>query len=524
MINRRRGARMALAACAAVAAAWLPGTSAQAADGPVVHIDVLRDEVGLPVPPDTDDPPQISWGLVNDGPGTAEDVTVSMDLSEVASWVTVNGKAAQDVYTWPTMDAVPEGDNAGYLADLNAKPGTPLGTTGTVTLSGTSANGTVVSTTVQLTAGTTELKVNKLTDRAGDKPGSTIETPVTISNTGTLPAEGVQLRLLTTAGLSYADRFANCVYSTVSPDPAEYDATRQALCTFDTVVEPGKSYRLDQPVGLDVTDQALFEFFDDQALPLTGAAPPAGDGPRLSLVAAGDATGDVTASGRQKIDADNTADMVAGGDTAEGAPGDTVYVDVSLGDQGPARVDYSAGDDQPALLLTVPTGTEAVEIPDRCSVWDDEAKAGTGERTPGAPQYLCNPSPRVFEAGDTRTFRFGLKIRANAGTTTGEARATTAYGNTMTFDDRHDNDTAAVTVEVEGGGTDPSASASASPSTAAAAGDGNDPRAQTVSDAAATGSLAGTGASGVLPVAAATGAGALLLGGALVLLVRRRRS
>ncbi|MFE9441006.1 LPXTG cell wall anchor domain-containing protein [Streptomyces sp. NPDC006602] len=524
MINRRRKAGAVLAAFAAAVAAWLPATSAQAADGPVVHIYVRSDNIGLPVPP-SQDPPQISWGLKNDGPGTAKDVTISADLSDVKDWVTVNGKSV-DTFTWPARADVPEGDNAGYIADVNAKPGTPLGTTGTVTLSGTSSNGTVVSIPIKLTAGTTELKVNKLPDRKGDKPGSTVEAPVTISNTGSLPADGVQLRMLTTLGLSYTDRFSNCVYSTVTSGPNEYYATQQALCTFDTVVEPGKSYRLDRPVALDVTKQALLEYFGREALPLSGGAgtPPSGNGPALSLVPAGAAATDGQEIGRQRFDVANTADMVAGGDTAEGAPGDLVHVDVSLSNKGPARVGYFNGDFFPTLVLTVPTGTKAVEIPDGCSVWVQEASSGSGEKTPGAPQYLCYPDPKQFTVGDTRSYRFGLQIRDNAVTTTGEAQVSTPNGSALSFDDKQGNNTAAVTVKVKGSGA-PAPGASASASTVATA-DGNTPGTQTVATDAAddTGSLASTGGSGTSFVAAAAGAVALLLGGALVLLVRRNRA
>ncbi|MFD5627041.1 hypothetical protein [Streptomyces sp. NPDC127072] len=520
MIQRRHRVGAVLAALAASVAAWLPVTYAQAADGPNVRIELQDDDLGLPVPPTPDDPTMVNWGLRNDGPGTAEDVTVRADLSDVIDWVTADAPVPADhIYVWPARD-VPEGEAAGSLIGLSAKPGTPLGTTGTVTLSGTSANGTVVSTTAKVTVGTIEMEVNRLATRTGDRPGSTIATPVTISNVGTLPSDGVQLRMRTTIGLSYADRYSNCVYSTVS-EPS-YRTTQQALCTFDTVVEPGRSYRLDRPVGLDVTPQALFEYFSHEALPLSGAdpTPPSGNGRVLSLVAAGDAATDGIPIGRQHIDADNTADMVAGGDTAKGEAGDVVDVTVTLGNEGPGWVGYNASDDQPALLVTVPTGTRAVRIPDRCSVWNEEAQAGTGEQTPGAPQYICNPRPTEFTVGDTRTFRFGLEIRANAGTTTGTARVTTAYGNTMAFDHTHGNDTADVSVEVEGGGTPvPGTSApSASPSAVAAAG-GNTPRPQTVSAAEDSGTLASTGGSAL--TAATWGAGALLLGGALVLLVRR---
>ncbi|MEU1268922.1 LAETG motif-containing sortase-dependent surface protein [Streptomyces sp. NPDC005799] len=520
MTNRQRKAAAVLAAFAAAVAAWLPATSAQAADGPVVHISVWNDDIGIPIP--AEDPPQISWGLYNDGPGAAKDVTIKADFSKVKDWVTADGQSV-DTYTWSPIADVKEGSNAGYIVDLRAKPGTPLGTKGTVTLSGTSSNGTVVSTDVQVTAGNVELSVNELTDRKGDKPGSTIENPVTISNTGSLPAHGAQLQMRTTPGLSYADRYSNCVYSTVK-DP-DYQATQQALCTFDTVLEPGKRYRLQQPVKLDVGSQALFEYFQDDVLASPGdaTAGPSGDN-KLSLVEDGTATSGGQRTGRQVITVDNTADMVAGGDKAKGAPGDVVPVDISLSNEGPGWVHYNLSDDQPALLFTVPTGTKAVEIPKECSVWN--GNAGTGEQTPGAPQYVCDPHDNAFAVGDSRTFHFGLEIRKGAKTTTGEVKAMTAYGNVMTFDHNHANDTAAVTVKVEG--DDSGAGASPSASATTPGGDdsagGNDVTTQTVADTAATGSLASTGSSSVLPVVAAVGAGALLVGGGLVFVVRRRRA
>lgn len=519
MTNRQRKVGAVLAAFAAAVAAWLPTTSAQAADGPVVHISVWNDDIGIPIP--AQDPPQISWGLYNDGPGAAKDVTIKADFSKVKDWVTADGESV-DTYTWSTIANVKEGSNAGYILDLRAKPGTPLGTKGTVTLSGTSSNGTVVSTDVEVTAGNVELSVNRLTDRKGDKPGSTIENPVTISNTGSLPAHGAQLQMRSTVGLSYADRYSNCVYSTVR-DP-DYQATQQALCTFDTVLEPGKRYRLQQPVKLDVGSQALFEYFQDDVLASPGdpAGMLSGDN-KLSLVEDGTATPGGSRTGRQVITVDNTADMVAGGDKAKGAPGDVVPVDISLSNEGPGWVHYNLSDDQPALLFTVPTGTKAVEIPKECSVWSEEAQAGSGEQTPGAPQYVCDPHDNAFAVGDTRTFHFGLKIRKGAKTTTGEVKAMTAYGNVMTFDHNHANDTAAVTVKVKGAGSDTGASPSAS-ATTSGSDDGNAPTTQTVADTAATGSLASTGSSSVLPVAAAVGAGALLVGGGLVFVVRRRKA
>lgn len=152
---------------------------------------------------------------------------------------------------------------------------------------------------------------------------------------------------------------------------------------------------------------------------------------------------------------------------------------------------------------------------------DPRSADGQRRADPGEPQYVCNPLDTGFEVGDTRTFRFGLEIRDGADTTTGAAKATTGYDNTLEFDDNQANNTAPVTVEVEDAG---SATASASASPAGTGNHGNDVRTRTVADVAVTGSLAGTGSSSALPVAGAVGAGALLIGGALVFFVRRRKA
>ncbi|MFJ9004527.1 hypothetical protein [Streptomyces canus] len=155
------GSGAVLTAVAAVVAAWLPVTSAQAADGPVVHIKMRQDKIALPIPP-SEVPSQVSWLLHNDGPGVAKDVTISMDLTDVKSWLMVNRKPADDVCTGSTLAEVAEGDTSGGIVNINPKPGTPVGTTGTVIMKGTSSNGTVVSTPVELSVDWPKLTVNNL--------------------------------------------------------------------------------------------------------------------------------------------------------------------------------------------------------------------------------------------------------------------------------------------------------------------------------------------------------------------------
>ncbi|MDT0482624.1 hypothetical protein [Streptomyces doebereineriae] len=56
-----------------------------------MHIKMRQDKIALPIPP-SDAPSQVSWLLRNDGPGVAKDVTISMDLTNVKSWLIVNRK------------------------------------------------------------------------------------------------------------------------------------------------------------------------------------------------------------------------------------------------------------------------------------------------------------------------------------------------------------------------------------------------------------------------------------------------
>ncbi|MFE4368638.1 hypothetical protein ACFRMN_10390 [Streptomyces sp. NPDC056835] len=519
-----------------------PGTSGPGpvakADRPVLKFHVARNEVGLPQPAESD-PPQISWGLPGDpGGGTAKDVVVKIDVSGISAFTEILGSGCPgDVCARPVGDIAPDGFEGG-LIELRAKPGAALGTTGTARVYATSSNATVIDTTVKVTVGAVNLALNTIPRVEGAEPGSAIDAPITVANTGSLTAQGVELRLAKTYGLGFAQRFSNCTYGTTEDLPArEGKPLDEEVCRISTPVEPGKRYRLSTPLGIDVRKTALFELVDYTVTPLAATVPTTAKsegGPVLALVPDGIATPDPAGADRVQwiIDAANTADLDVTGDTVTADPGDTVTLAAKIRNDGPASFDLRTSDAQIGLLVNIPKGTKAVKVPERCRPWSGY---GMGEPALGAPVYLCAiGSP--FPAGKAATLPFALKVGADAsGTTSGVVRHMSVWGAELTFDANKANDKASFTVRVtDAGGTGGSAGGSG----------GNQPEPQTTTTASAqpnatagttgtagtsgtsaggTGALAQTG-NGVTSAIAWASAVALAAGCALLVITRGRRT
>ncbi|WP_328395115.1 DUF11 domain-containing protein [Streptomyces sp. NBC_00390] len=519
------------ATAAALLGAVLVGTPAHAdpqgilaaQDGPVLNFTVVRDEIGLPQPADLTDPPQISWGLAGDPDGgTAEDVVVKIDVSGISSFTDVSDRDCKaDVCAWPAKDIAADGFHGGLL-EMNAKPNAPLGTTGKARLFATSSNATVADTTVTVTVGAVGLVVNRIPQTDTAEPGAPLDAPITIANTGSLTALGVDLRLAATQGLGFAQRFSNCTYGTTDDVASAAGQTLDsAVCHISTPVEPGKRYRLSAPMVLDVKKTALFEFLDYTATP-TGAGVPAtadkarGSGPVLSLVPDGGAPPTpATDHAQWIINAVNAADFAVTGDTATAGPGDSVTLTAKVRNNGPASFNLLTSDDHPGLLVDIPKGTTAVKIPKGCGPWTG---GGMSEPRPGAPQYLCAiDSP--FNAGKAVTLEFTMKVGKDApATTSGDLRTLSVNGGELKVDTNKANNKALFTVDVK---------ASSESTGGSTGGDGNQPEPQTTTPSNASsdngGALAETGNGGTLTIAW-TSAAALAAGGLLTAAVRRRRT
>ncbi|MFC9428847.1 hypothetical protein [Streptomyces sp. NPDC056987] len=515
-----------------------PSGSSAARYGPELNFTVSRDKVDVPQPlVYPGDPAQISWGLPGDPDGgTAKDVVVTIDVSGISAFADVKGiSCRENLCSWPVRDIEADGF-AGGVMEVLAKPDAPLGTTGTARLTATSSNATIAPLTVQVTVGTMELVVNRLPQKDGAEPGTSLAAPITVANMGSLTSPGVELKLTTTQGLGFAPRFANCAYGTSDDLPSGHGRTLEsAVCRIGTPVEPGKRYRLSAPVGLDVKGTALFDFLDYRVKPpadavRTAADPrdggskgsgPSGEAPVLTLVPDGEAPapGTVTEQGMWMINAANTADLAVTGDsaTAEAGPGTEVTLTAKLRNDGPATFDLLTSDAQIGLLVDIPQGTTAVKVPERCRPWNG---LGTDDPRPGAPQYLCAfRSP--FAVGQAVDMPFTLRVTEDApATTRATMRTMSVYGGELTFDTHQANNTAQFTVRVKNGGGNSGGNGGAPGPDGATGGTGNQPHTQTISaprtsSPDTSGMLAATGNSGTTAVAWMSGT-AIALGAALL--------
>ncbi|MCS0604899.1 hypothetical protein NX794_27330 [Streptomyces sp. LP11] len=370
---------------------------------------------------------------------------------------------------------------------------------------------------------------------ASPKPGEVYDKTVIVTNNGTAAARDVVFRIGLSRGLDFPEHVEGCTYSTTR------DGGPQALCDLHQTVEPKAS--VTTRVRFRARPDALLEYVEYGTSP-TGAAP--GDGFD-------------EANRRLALTADSTADLLAEGDKAAGDPGGEVTLTATLRDAGPGRIQNEESDEQPGLLVRIPAGTTAVQVPGDCAPFGVDAPTGPSE--PGHPKYVCWPADQIIEAGQKLDYTFVLKIGKGARDTRGEITASSVYGTHLDVDKNRANDTAYLDVDVtDSGGTSGGSTAGGSTaggstgggstaggSTAGGSGDGgsatggsgtggggNAPHGQSTGGTSGTGTsaaaadstggvLAGTGSDG-RPLLAA-GAGAAVVAGGLVLVaVRRRRA
>lgn len=357
---------------------------------------------------------------------------------------------------------------------------------------------------------------------AGPKPGERYDQAVTVTNRGTGTADDVTFQIRLTRGLDFTAREDGCVYTTL---PTE---VRQARCRLGTSLAPGASVAA--PVRFTAQAKGLLEVVEYGTG--TDGRPPRTEGYD-------------DAYRRLAVTVDSTADLVAVGDRARAEPGDLVQVTASLRNEGPGWIHNQESDDQPALMVRVPAGTDAVEVPAECAPFGVDGPSGPSG--PGHRTYVCWHSDNTVEVGQTLAYTFGLKVRSTAkpGTLSGKVTATSVYDIHPVFDANPANDTASLDVRVTGGAGTSAPTHAPTPTPGGSAGSGG-AHGQSVGGRSAggagtsglrplsagegtvaetgepvSGGLAGTGA-GRTGLLAATAAGAGLLGGLLLLVVRRR--
>jgi LPXTG-motif cell wall-anchored protein len=366
------------------------------------------------------------------------------------------------------------------------------------------------------------LVVSALPAAASLKPGAVYDESVTLTNKGRAAVDGVTFRVRLTRGLDFPEEVAGCTYSTVR------DQVRQALCELDAVVEPGAS--VTTPVRFKALGTALMEAVE-YGTSASGEAPGEGydDSHR-----------------RMTLTADNTADLVAVGEDTEALAGDRQSVTATLRNDGPGWVQNQDSDDLPGLLVQIPPGTTAVEVPEDCAPFGIDGPSGP-QGTPGKPKYVCWPGDGTLDVGQSLDYTFMLAIKESAQDTEGTVTASSVYGTAPAYDRNRANNTATIRIDLPsdyepgptpsegtdgggsgGGGNEPGGQAAGgsgatdSPSATASTGTGTTGAGGTTAGGSTGGNLAATGSDGT-PLLAGAAAAAAVIGGGLVFAVRRRR-
>lgn len=304
-----------------------------------------------------------------------------------------------------------------------------------------------------------DLVVGQIAPVEGVRPGSTSAMSFAVKNQGDGPADNAVLFIDGTHGLSFPERYSNCIYQD-TPAQDEGPAQVNAICDIEQVLEPGVVYEPETPVGITVLDRALYEhlsfdvqdggpFFPD------GTEYGGGADPVLRLVERKQPDpGTVYRPERADvaITAENTADFALTGANLKGGAGVTVDAKVTFADKGPAWVANDAPTPIGIFDVDVPTGTTVTTAPPFC-----RAAGSGGEplvKGARAAVYRCTTPYDYVDENSERSYVFRLRIdKVVKG-----ARGTVAFvkgdhrWGTRPFDKNPRNDTAALVVNASAGG------------------------------------------------------------------------
>ncbi|WP_229398837.1 hypothetical protein [Micromonospora okii] len=336
------------------------------------------------------------------------------------------------------------------------------GDTGDLPITATYA-GRKASRTITVTVGEGVDLESEPEESAEAEPGSRVGLPGGVRNRGQKTVHGAVLVLRPHRLSPYVGNFRNCAYRDGQP----------AVCRFDTELEPGRSYRLSDPLpvrlddsartGSRVTSHLDWRTKDDWALieknpdsPVPPGRPGTGEelrlvevGARRAAVPQTDTTANSVTAFHLKVTGHSTADLAVAGSTATGGVGDRVRVRAGVKNLGPAFVEAGPVT-LPVVRIEVPAGTTALTVPRKCApysggdVWNPSDFWGV----PGEKQYGCLLTKDLAK-GDASEYEFTLRIDRLATETSGVVRAR------LDGDPNPGNDKAAITVRpapTDGGG------------------------------------------------------------------------
>lgn len=213
-------------------------------------------------------------------------------------------------------------------------------------------------------------------------PGGVFTAPLSVTNTGTSPIDGVAVSFFGIDGFATESRYNNCTYDILGQLEA---------CVFDRTLEPGRSYRVDLPLRAPTDAYAPSTMktqftWEKKAYHRPHGTP--GDGATVPLL------DDVTPakvgvypwqSVELAITGRQSADLVATGGKVYGAAGDVVQVKAGVRNDGPATLKWiGTGVPHGLVVVTIPPGTSVQSAPSKCAPATDAQRTRTD-----AVQYAC---------------------------------------------------------------------------------------------------------------------------------------
>lgn len=304
-----------------------------------------------------------------------------------------------------------ESYNRDWGIGLTPAAGSEAGATGTITVTGRGEGLEFTGHSVDVRVGGPEFRTRRLTEPEGFAAGDTFRAPLGFYNVGGLPADGAVLRFSGTRGLSFPQEFRNCEYA-VENEGSPWER-RTALCTFEGTFEAGTAYRVATPVKVRTADFALQDAFS-YGFTTLGAGEAdrlrasgeyrRGKGGKLALRAVRDADpADYVRYAELDLPTANTYDLDLTGDSAHGGAGETVAVDVTLENHGPAWLALLRSGGEPVTFtVEAPEGATFTEVPEDCHPRYSDEGTRTGD-------YRCMAFTPLLES-DRRDFAFELRI------------------------------------------------------------------------------------------------------------------
>ncbi|MER5640847.1 hypothetical protein ABT095_28335 [Kitasatospora sp. NPDC002227] len=545
------------AAAAALAAGLLAGapTASAAAPAGEVRLQTSTSVTVFPVGEVGDDTSSaFTVSLVGDTGTSGRPGLVTVDtsgLSHVAKVGWPDGcqvTGAVGTCTVPVLaaDAVYSPSSYLFLRLRGADDGAP-GASGSIKVTGTVDGRPVRDSpgTSTVSVGTySQLMTRTLAPEQALRPGDKVDSRFVLWNRTGAEIKGVETELATTVGLKTVSSLPkNCSADTLAGHHVYYH------CSFpDAVLAPGQAYTLSEPLAVVAGATGMHESLHTKAY--AGAKLPAAGGTAPAVQLVKDSDHPVpTDLGRSRpastVEVRNHTDLQVTGSRVQGPVGSTVDATVTVTNSGPAWINNGPGADGtylPPLTVTVPDGTTAVAIPDRCVRTD----APYGADRTGGRTYECYWPTYLLFPGVKNSLSFRLRIDRPVTNSLGTATLPTNARNYLPlsyFGDDPSNDSAVVSVS---SGQNPSASptpaptGSPKPPATAPAGSPTGGGGTTTSTRPATAttprtpagpgttspagtSLAFTGGGSGMGTTAAVGVGVTALGGLLAFWAARRR-